>query len=313
MLPVDLELSGEPGYEGNLAELQSNTVDTVMGVAVETLAERNYQLGAMIDWNGDAAGRSTLDKDDLLATIGSLSRYGGRVAAHSARDGQLPVPSLPARLGTVTGSDATLYVGGWSYVAREPPHSNTADTVVAVLLVVAVIGILVALVKSSNHHDRASNGGHASGGHDGHHVRTGGTSSGSPRHTGTRAFGRSHHGARIDSDLVDVVGRTADIALAVPSWAGDPAVPRDGREPQMYLEMTLVDNRTGLALWHAHQIFPADAENQDDVTRAATTMLALLPSRAHPPAIAPQPPAPPPSPIVLPPSSHPDAATAGAP
>ena len=318
MLPVDLELSAEPGYGGNLAELQSSAMDTVMGVAVATLAERNYQLGAMIDWNGDAAGRSALGRDDLLATIGALSRYGGLVAAHPERTGNLPVPFLPARLGTTTGSDATLYVGGWSYVAKEPPHSSTAETVVAVLFIVAVIGILVALAKSSDHHDqhaRASQGGHASHGN-------GGTGRNPGTHSWSIASGplrRSHHSARAAAGLVDAFGRVAvDIALTAPdgelhTWGDDPAVPHGGGDPQMYLEMTLVDNRTGLALWHSHQRFPANAESPDAVTRAATTMLELLPSRVRPPAIAPQPLAPPPPPpIVLPPPSDPDAATAGA-
>ena len=48
----------------------------------------------------------------------------------------------------------------------------------------------------------------------------------------------------------------------------------------MYLEMTLVDNHTGLALWHAHQLFPANAASPEETARAARTMLALLPGRA---------------------------------
>ena len=48
----------------------------------------------------------------------------------------------------------------------------------------------------------------------------------------------------------------------------------------MYLEMTLVDNRTGFALWHAHQLFPASAADPGETARAARTMLAQLPTRS---------------------------------
>jgi hypothetical protein len=47
----------------------------------------------------------------------------------------------------------------------------------------------------------------------------------------------------------------------------------------MYLAMTLVDNHTGLVLWHAHQQFPADATSAADTARVARTVLQLLPSR----------------------------------
>jgi hypothetical protein len=45
----------------------------------------------------------------------------------------------------------------------------------------------------------------------------------------------------------------------------------------MYLEMTLVDNRTGMPIWHARQAFPAGADRPQDVDRAARVMLASLP------------------------------------
>ena len=43
--------------------------------------------------------------------------------------------------------------------------------------------------------------------------------------------------------------------------------------------MTLVDNRSGQVLWHAHQKFPASAASKDDVNRVVRTMLASLPAR----------------------------------
>jgi hypothetical protein len=56
----------------------------------------------------------------------------------------------------------------------------------------------------------------------------------------------------------------------------------------MYLEMTLVDNRTGLALWHARQAFPASADDAAETVRAARTMLSLLPARGGPPQTPPR-------------------------
>jgi len=50
----------------------------------------------------------------------------------------------------------------------------------------------------------------------------------------------------------------------------DTALPPDGGDPKMYLEMTLVDNHTGLTLWHAHQLFPANPERADDMSRAGS-------------------------------------------
>jgi hypothetical protein len=46
----------------------------------------------------------------------------------------------------------------------------------------------------------------------------------------------------------------------------------------LYLEMTLVDNRTGLVLWHAHQDFPANIAKPADIDRAARLLLASLPA-----------------------------------
>ncbi|HEX8115300.1 MAG TPA: hypothetical protein VF516_46555 [Kofleriaceae bacterium] len=48
----------------------------------------------------------------------------------------------------------------------------------------------------------------------------------------------------------------------------------------MYLEATLIDNRTGLVVWHAHQTFPAQLDHADDTERVMRTLLAQLPPRA---------------------------------
>src|SRR6185436_18117391 len=118
------------------------------------------------------------------------------------------------------------------------------------------------------------------GGSGGHASHGGGSSATHGAVTASRGVEHIHHGRSIGSGLADAFGRTAiDIALSSPDWGEDPALPHDGGESQMYLEMTLVDNHTGLALWHAHQIFPASAASAADIARAARTMLNLLPGR----------------------------------
>jgi hypothetical protein len=296
VLPLDLQLWADPSYDGNLAELRSGTEVNIMNIALETLARRNYAVGAMIDWNGNFPGGNALSKDDLLATVGSLGRYGAATAEHP---GQLPVPFLPARLGTSTGADATLYVGGWSYVARH--HDSTGEQIaqgvmigLLVITVVAIVALVASSSKSGSHshgrsHGRShgpsggGGGGHVSdgGGHAGNH---GGTHSG---FTASRGVAHVHQGRSAVGGLVDAFGRTAiDVALSSPDWGEDPELPHEGGESQMYLEMTLVDNRTGLALWHAHQIFPASAASAAETARVARTMLSQLPDRVSPQATA---------------------------
>jgi hypothetical protein len=48
---------------------------------------------------------------------------------------------------------------------------------------------------------------------------------------------------------------------------------------RMLLEMLLVDNKTGMPLWHARQVFPASPASSDDVNEAFRRMLLTLPQR----------------------------------
>lgn len=272
ILPLDLQVWAEPGNAVDLDAAASTGEGSIMDVALDTLAKRNYNVGAVIDRDGTFPGGTALSRDDLSATLGALSRYGTTAAQHP---GQLPVPYLPARLGTATGSEATLYIGGWAYLAkqRESAAEEIGKAVLITLAVVAVIAIVIALADS---HHGSSHGSHGSG-------HAGGGSGGGGHGFGHGGFhhGNFHHAANV----VDAFGRTAvDLAFAMPDWEDDPALPHDGDQSQMYLEMTLVDNRTGLALWHAHQTFPAQLDHNEDTARAMRTLLALLPS--HVPAVA---------------------------
>jgi hypothetical protein len=284
ILPLDLQLWAEPGYEVDLAKVRDGTEVNLMSVAIDALARRNFALGATIDWNGDFSGGNALSRDDLLATISSLSRYGTVAAEHP---GQLPPPFLPVRLGRATGADATLYVGGWGYVARhrDSTGEQVAQGIAIGLLIISVVAIIAVLASKSGGH--GGHGGHGGGGVNAHGA---GGAAGKAMHgafTASRGAQHVHHAARAAEGIVDAFGRVAfDIAVSSPDWGENPALPHEGGDSQMYLEMTLVDNRTGFALWHAHQTFPASAASATDTARVARTMMGLLPSRASQPQAA---------------------------
>ena len=82
---------------------------------------RGYRVVAQMQWSGHYDGRSpqqplVMSPQEIEATSTSLSSYG---AAVHMSDNKLVPPFLPARLGQTTGSDATLYVGGWTYVGKD--------------------------------------------------------------------------------------------------------------------------------------------------------------------------------------------------
>jgi len=277
VLPLDLQLWAESGYELDVDDVRRGAENSIMNVAIEALTSSSYAVGAMIDWDGDYRGGNALSKNDVMATVGALAHYGAATQAHP---GQLPTPFLPVRLGEKTGADATLYVGGWGYLARhrESTGDQIAKGIFIGLVVVAVIGLVVLALSASSK---------KSHGHDHGPTPSGGRDGGS-HHTFSASRGSEHvHGARLAAGLVDAFGRVAlDVAVSSKDWGSDPALPHNGDEQQVYLEMTLVDNHTGVALWHAHQLFPADAASDEDLTRAAQTIFEQLPKRSAEPVTA---------------------------
>lgn len=271
VLPLDLQMWGESGVEGQLPDLRAAAEVNIMSVALDALARRSYSVGATIDWNGDFDGGNALSKDDLLATVGSLARYGATAARHP---GELPVPFLPARLGAATGSDATLYIGGWAYVT-EPRESTGAKVAKGILIAVLIVGVIAVVAALAS---KKSSGGGRGGG-----SRVPDLGRGRTRPSFTASRGAAHvHRTRSIAPVLDAFGHVAINIAATSDWGEDPTLPREGGEPRMYLEMTLVDNRTGLALWHARQTFPASAASAADTARVAHTMLTQLPGRAAP-------------------------------
>lgn len=306
VLPLDLQLWAEPGYAVDLDELRDRSELQLTNTLLEALGQRRYAIGGMIGWDGKLLdGRQVLAPDDVAMTTRALAHYG---AAAAAQPGRLPPPFLPARLGAATGADATLYVGGWGYVAeKRDDGSDVGEAIVIGLMVITVVALVAVLLSDSGKSHSKAHGGKA---HGGGNAPAGKLPSGGGKHVGVALHGGSHAvsagrvlarttGAMLRT--VDVFGRVAlDAALSAPDWADDPALPREGAGSRMYLEMTLVDNRTGLTLWHARQLFPASAEQPQDLARVARTMLQALPARslrAAPPVLAP--------PTISPPAAEP--------
>jgi hypothetical protein len=358
ILPVDLAVWAAPGTVSPDA-MRSQLEASILNVALAALATRAYGVETLVDWNGHAGDRVVLERKDLEATLQALAGYGLAVPAGTSA----LQPVLPRQLGEVTGSDATLYVGGWAFVAE--PRESTAEKVamgVGVALLVVAAVVVVAMIaegisdskkeKASDGKREARDGKRAQGGaavredreetiarvrdHRSRsstspavvrdHRRTSTSSSRdrvwSPESTassssrGSWQGARDHRtsrtklawngavrdhrtGGRIRPPLVrdhrgqhyalrgssrggiDLTFMEAD---AFDDAFGDDIVlaPRqlepEAGESRLYLEMTLVDNRSGRVLWHAHQTFPANPRKVGDVERAARVLFASLPT-----------------------------------
>lgn len=265
-------------------------VDALTAGAVRaSLAQQGYLISADIDWNGnfvdnDGTVANAMRAEEVAYTNAYMAGYGRAVA--QAQQGLL-VPYLPARLGDVTGADATLYVGGWSYVGEDKKDgtgTKIAKGVAIGILAVAVIGILVLTAKKGG------------GGGSGLGKVVGGAgklATGTARVAG-RAGGVFLRGsAKVASQLArgvangfDAMGRghthiSIDLggrgSYVPPDYAAERDLPRRGRS-SMYLEMTLIDNRTGMPLWHARERFPANGTNVEQVHEAVRRMLTTLPA-----------------------------------
>jgi hypothetical protein len=299
VLPVDLEVWTENGYPKAPESVRFDASHELAVSAVEALQSRSYVLSNLIDWNGEVEGRgAVMDRGDVEHTIATLARYDLATGRFPIR---LPDPQLPAKLGSVSGADATLYIGGWAYVAAH--HESTGEKVaegiligVAVIAVVAIVAIALSGSKGghgggSHGGGGGSHGGGGGGGHSGpvfhdHRVAAADTPQFasvivhdhrlSEHGGGGLPHVSSGHSVHIDTAL-DIVDAIDPQLPAHPDWSGD--VPSGGEDSQMYVEMTLVDNATGTVLWHAHQKFPANADSDADIVRVTRTMLASMPAR----------------------------------
>lgn len=300
VLPIDVAVWADPGVEVSPEDLRGQLESGILSAAIDTLNKRSYGIDALIDWNGEASGVTVLARDELHATIGALARYSEAIRSPT----DMPEPTLPVKLGTATGADATLYVGGWALVAK--PRESTGEKVlkgVAIVLAVVAVVAIVAIIADglgSSSKKESKKGGAAirdnreeaiSSARD--HRSSSTTpardhrqASFSRDHRGSPSFARDHrthstgnavepsrsHHPRLRSSIgLDLVGAALDH-----SWHPEPD---PDAESGLYLEMTLVDNRTGKVLWHAHQAFPANVTEPADTERAVRIMLASLPTR----------------------------------
>jgi hypothetical protein len=273
VLPIDLAVWGRSDADAIRLRVES----ALTGAATSALYERGYQLGAQLGWDGgfvgdDGVRRGALTTDELIGTVSVLSGYD----AEAARIGGLPQPPLPARLGA-SGAEATLYVGGWSYVGDDRSGAGKVVKVVAIAAVIVIVAIAVlAIAKSKGGH--GSSLGNAASGVANAAAATGRVAARTLAQAGNIAL----EVARTSSTLVDVAvndpyGPPAwELTTPPPAWNQRPSQPHSGRSA-LYLEMTLVDNRDGHVLWHVASRFPASGASDAAVTRAARSMLATLP------------------------------------
>jgi hypothetical protein len=290
ILPLDLEVWTHAGSDRHPDEVRTSAEVRIVGATTDTIRQRGYAVGAVMDWTGSYAAPGdapsiALEQAELVATLDSLASYGSAVSATTKvptryrTSHELPFPYLPVRLGERTGADATLYIGGWGFIGKEPDHAATvALVIIGVVLIVGIIAIAAASSRSNKGGDRSVADGVASAGRGVARVVA---SAGRVAAKTTLKAGEIavHHAGDI-AQLVDAFGHSSThltlVAGGRPEYAEDPKLPREGK-PQLYLEMTLVDNRSGVALWHAQQRFPANAARPDQVARAARSLIATLP------------------------------------
>jgi hypothetical protein len=246
------------------------------------------------------------EPNQLLDTIDALSSYGSAV---DVTPGEMPAPFLPVRLGERTGSEATLYIGGWGFVGKSTSTGEKiAKGVLIAVAVVAVVAIIAIVAKSDSGGKLLDGVGKGAG----HAAKMASSAGRVALRTAARAGNALFEVARAGSELSESSNASANIEVTVadiarsgdaaasagpaggdcfgrsethlnlvsgrPEWASAPNAKHSGGSA-MYLEMTLVDNRSGLVRWHAHQRFPANPKNPGNIGRAVRAMLAAMPAR----------------------------------
>jgi len=293
VLPVDVQVWTGPGTRSDPDAVRRQFESDVDATVEGELAGRSYQVLAAMDWTGNFTGPDglryqSMTPTEVVETDRALSSYGRAVA--QAHQGLLQ-PYLPHRLGAKTGADATLYVGGWAYVGKKPKTSGdkVAKGVLIGLVVVAVVAIVIIAVASKG------KGGGLGG--------LGRAAAATGRVAGKVASGMARTAARLGAHVVRGALRAADtlsradldfdvdcyghtqthiqVSPMRPAYHEQRDTPRRG-ESQLYLEMTLIDNATGVTLWHARQRFRAHAADPGDARQVVRRMLASLPANVRP-------------------------------
>jgi hypothetical protein len=331
ILPIDLDVWADDTRAPEGPQVRADATSTALGAIAASLAGAGYRVQSSIDWYGKYSGpggtQEAMTAEDVLATAGSLAAYG----AAASRSTGLPLPYLPVRLGEKTGADATLYVGGWSYLGEKGGDGDELATALLIAVgIIAVVAVVAVIAdgkggKSGKGVGRRHGGPSEPGSSEPRWSRGGG---GRPRGHGgggslpgraLGAIGRATvatsrvalrtlatttrvavevgaDATRVMADATfrgayaDPYGPRTHIQIVVPpSCEDDPGVvgcpttvaqwnaPPSKGKSKIYLEMTLVDNRTGHVLWHGRQKFPADAAKPGDVQRAIRGLMSTLP------------------------------------
>jgi hypothetical protein len=286
VLPPDVQVWTHQGSKVPAEDVAAQLDAVTRSAVAMDLARRGYAVRAQLEWDGtvvtpDGTAHEAMPGDHLNVTAYSLSGYGH--AVEQARQGLL-VPYLPHRLGVSTGSDATLYVGGWAYVGK-PPTSKGAKIaqgiVIALFAVVIIAIVLVVLDKGGKGFGKAAGSAGNAAAKAGRAVTRVALTAGRTIAPVLRAPAR--FGPDIVRSMFDVADAFGHVHTHVyiyngrPSYYEDQHTPKKGRS-KMLLEMTLVDNRTGLVLWHTRETFPVHAPDVRQVRRAYTSLLSTLPA-----------------------------------
>ena len=290
VLPIDMQVWSSPQAGKSPDELAGPLEEMLAGQVAARLSERGYQVVAQMNWDGrymapDGSMHSAMPEPELGALAYSLSGYGE--AQRKVKDGLL-TPYLPARLGQETGSDATLYVGGWAFAGKDGGMSTGAKVALGVFAVAVVAVVVVAAIAGAK--DGADGAGKVLGG-----VAQGvGRAAGGAARVAVRAVKPiTRAGVRMTAAMVrsgpqmmdmtyHVMEAMARTGTHVEVYGGRPnyyrsSAPHKGRSA-MLLEMTLIDNRSGRVLWHARQRFPASPARPQQVEKAVKRLLAGLPA-----------------------------------
>jgi hypothetical protein len=191
------------------------------------------------------AGDALFTREELVGTAQAFAEYGREQGTARA----LLSPNLPARLGR-GGADATLFVGGFAYAGEDGGVSagEVAKWVFIGIFIVVVVVVVAVIAK------RSGGGGGGGGGK----PSVASVARTTPVVVAPRGFG------------------SGGVDLAFPLM-----LPEDGQDApsRMWLQITLVDNRTGETLWHTQADFAASPANDDNVKEAVTRLLMTLPQR----------------------------------
>ncbi len=309
ILPADVQIWAHPDEPMSESEIGLRFDAAIANGLPSLLATRGYRIAANLGWDGryltEGGERwQALTHDQVVETAWALSSYG--TAARLSKRADL-APYLPHRLGHVTGSDATLYIGGWGYAGKK--KRNPAVTVLKVVAVVVVVAVAVVTVAALLDHGKGGKRG--SGKRGIIHRSSGSTRIGSNAvqvgaklatgvarvagGIGRAALHISKAGTRVAGGLVrsidtihigiiepDCFGRRTthlNYAPQRPDYHAAKGTPDHGPSAS-FVEMTLIDNRSGNVLWHARQRFPANPKNPKDIEKMMQQMVTTLPA-AH--------------------------------